>query len=112
MITWLIRRLLRLSIWNRLGKQLFARPHGSIVEFYDRMLEILTAKGLSRPAFQTPLEFAFDLGMPEAVKITEKYNAVRYGEKHLSRQEADEIENWLERLKTHEIAETRPKTST
>ena len=30
-----------LNIWRRLGKQLFARPHASIVAFYDRMLEYL-----------------------------------------------------------------------
>ena len=44
------------------------------------------------------LEFAFDLNMPEAVKITEKYNRVRFGEKNLSNDEADEIENWLQSL--------------
>jgi hypothetical protein len=36
--------------------------------------------------------------MPEAVKITEKYNRVRFGEKNLSDVEAKEIENWLSEL--------------
>ncbi len=40
--------------------------------------------------------------MPEAVKITEKYNRVRFGEKDLSKDESKEIENWLEKLETND----------
>jgi hypothetical protein len=40
--------------------------------------------------------------MPEAVKITEKYNRVRFGEKYLTKKEADEITNWLDGLNNYE----------
>jgi hypothetical protein len=62
------------------------------------MQKILASKGFLREAHQTPLEFAFALKMPEAVKITEKYNRVRFGEKNLSNAEAEEIESWLNNL--------------
>ena len=62
------------------------------------MQKVLASKGFTREPHQTPLEFAFALKMPEAVKITEKYNRVRFGEKNLSKDEAQEIENWLKNL--------------
>ena len=40
--------------------------------------------------------------MPEAVKITEKYNRVRFGEKNLSNDEVQEIEQWLDSLEKGE----------
>ncbi|MCO6511900.1 MAG: DUF4129 domain-containing protein [Aridibacter famidurans] len=49
---------------------------------------------------QTPLEFASATGFDEAVRITEKYNGVRFGEKELSEDESDAIENWLRVLET------------
>jgi hypothetical protein len=42
--------------------------------------------------------------MPEAVRITEKYNRVRFGEKNLSRDETQEIENWLENLENNSVS--------
>ncbi len=62
------------------------------------MLAVLASKGFTRQAIKTPLEFAFALGMPEAVKITEKYNGVRFGERSLTEPEADEIERWLKEI--------------
>jgi hypothetical protein len=62
------------------------------------MQKILARRGFERPSHQTPLEFAFALNMPEAVRITEKYNRVRFGEKNLSGDEAREIESWLKNL--------------
>ena len=41
--------------------------------------------------------------MPEAVSITEKYNGVRFGAKDISRDEADEIETLLERMKAKSV---------
>ncbi len=96
----LYRKVVKLKVWGRIWNRLFARRHASIVEFYDRMQQALEAKGLIRDPHQTPLEFAFAVGMPEAVSITEKYNRVRFGEKPLSRDEANEIENWLKELET------------
>jgi len=96
---WLFRKIKRLPIWQRLWDRFFERRHASIIEFYDRMQRILADKGWIREPHQTPLEFAYSSGMPEVVSITEKYNRVRFGEKNLSRDEADEIETWLKNLK-------------
>jgi len=94
-IVWLYRKIRRLDIWQRIYAWLKFRNETSIVEFYERMQKVLASKGFTRAAHQTPLEFAFALNMPEAVRITEKYNRVRFGEKNLSNDEVREIENWL-----------------
>lgn len=96
LFVWLYRKVVKLKVWGRLRERLFGRRHVSIVAFYERMLFVLAEKGFEREPYQTPLEFAYAVGAPEAVKITEKYNRVRFGEKGLSRDESDEIENWLE----------------
>jgi hypothetical protein len=99
LFVWLYRKIVKSKVWRRLWERLFAKRQASIVEFYDRMLTVLAGKGFEREPHQTPLEFAFDLGMPEAVKITEKYNRVRFGpKKYLTRRESAEIEEWLEGL--------------
>ena len=95
LVVWLYRKVLRLKLWQRLLDRLLRRRQASIVEFYERMQKRLAEKGIVREPHQTPLEFAFAVGTPEAVSITEKYNRVRFGEKHLSKTEAAEIEVWL-----------------
>ena len=95
LLVWLYRKVIRLTIWQKLHFWLKNKNETSIVEFYERMQRVLAIKGFTRLAHQTPLEFAFALNMPEAVRITEKYNRVRFGEKNLSNDEAKEIENWL-----------------
>lgn len=102
LIRSLVRRIIALSIWRRFWKRLFAKPHASIIEFYDRMLALLAEKGFTREPHQTPLEFAYAVDLTEAVKITEKYNRVRFGEKDLSADEASEIDSWLARLENKE----------
>jgi transglutaminase-like putative cysteine protease len=97
-IFWLYRKLRKLEIWPKLAAWLRRKNEKVIVEFYERMQKILASKGLRRPPHQTPLEFAFELNMPQAVRITEKYNGVRFGDKRLSRDEANEIEDWLKEL--------------
>lgn len=92
---WLYRKVVKWKVWQRLKERFFSKQRASIVEFYERMQRILASKGLLRQSHQTPLEFAFALNMPEAVMITEKYNRVRFGEKNLSNDEAEEIESWL-----------------
>ena len=99
-IFWLYRKLRKLEIWPKLAAWLRRKNEKVIVEFYERMQKILASKGLRRPPHQTPLEFAFGLNMPQAVRITEKYNGVRFGAKSLSRDEAREIEDWLKELET------------
>ncbi|MDQ6787303.1 MAG: DUF3488 and transglutaminase-like domain-containing protein [Acidobacteriota bacterium] len=97
---WLYRKIIKLEIWQKLSAWLKRKNETTIIEFYERMQKVLAGRGLTRAAHQTPLEFAFALNMPEAVKITEKYNRVRFGEKNLSSDETREIENWLEELET------------
>ncbi len=86
------------------------KNEATIVGFYERMQKVLASKGFTRKPHQTPLEFAFALNMPEAVNITEKYNCVRFGEKNLSKEEAEEIENWIEHLENNLILPTKFKT--
>ena len=84
-IIWLYRKIKRLDVWQRIYNWLKFRNETTIIEFYERMQKVLASKGFTRAAHQTPLEFAFALNMPEAVRITEKYNRVRFGEKNLSK---------------------------
>lgn len=104
-IVWLYRKIIKLVIWRNFFAWLKYKNERTIVEFYERMQKVLASKGLVRQSHQTPLEFAFALNMPEAVKITEKYNRVRFGEKNLSKDEAQEIESWLEKIKSGNIIE-------
>ena len=102
LLRWLVRRIIALAIWKRLWRSLFATPQASIIEFYERMLNSLAEKGFKREPYQTPLEFAYAVELPEAVMITEKYNRVRFGEKDLSADEASEIDSLLSRLSEEE----------
>ena len=97
-LIWIYRKIKKLKIWQNIFDWFKIKNKQTIVEFYGRMLKVLEKNGYTRAQHQTPLEFAFALDMPEAVKITEKYNRVRFGEKELSNDEASEIENWLNGL--------------
>jgi transglutaminase-like putative cysteine protease len=103
LLVWLYRKIIKMQIWQRIFIWLKRKNEATIVEFYERMQTVLASKGFRREPHQTPLEFAFALKMPEAVRITEKYNRVRFGEKNLSNDEANEIENWLENLKNSSL---------
>jgi protein-glutamine gamma-glutamyltransferase len=98
LFVWLGRKIRKLETWKRFILLFQRRKETTAVEFYQRMQKVLGKRGLRREPDQTPLEFAFALDMPEAVKITEKYNGVRFGEKNLSKDEAQEIEDWLKNL--------------
>ena len=94
------KRIVKLSVWKRF----FLRKNknaGNIIEFYEKMQNVLKQKGFIRQPHQTPLEFAFELNMPEAVYLTEKYNGVRFGEKQMSGSESKQINNWLARLENN-----------
>jgi transglutaminase-like putative cysteine protease len=112
---WLLIRLFKkfrqLKLWEKLRALFKRQKETSVVEFYQRMQKVLTKKGFKREDWQTPLEFAFALKMPTAVKITEKYHAVRFGEKNLNSDEAREIEDWLKDLENSEKPATFPLTS-
>ena len=98
-LRWSFGRLLKSRIWKRLRERLRKRPNSPIIRFYEEMIEILTARGVTRNSFQTPLEFAAATGIPEAVAITEKYHKVRFGDLSLSPQEAAEVQSLLDRLR-------------
>jgi hypothetical protein len=98
LLVWLYRKIIKLQIWQKMFIWLKRKNEATIVGFYERMQTVLASKGFRREPHQTPLEFAFALNMPEAVRITEKYNRVRFGEKNLSADESKEIEDWLKNL--------------
>ncbi len=100
-LMWAFRKIIRLKIWAKISAVFTRRKENSVIEFYQKMQKVLAKKGLKREAWQTPLEFAFALKMPPAVKITEKYHSVRFGEKNLSPEDSREIENWLKDLEDH-----------
>ncbi len=102
LLVWLYRKIVKLKVWHKLWNRLFARRHASVVGFYERMQTILAGKGFVRSPHQTPLEFAYAIGIPEVVNVTDKYNRVRFGEKDLSNTEADAIESWLKEISTAE----------
>ena len=74
----------------------------AVVEFYARMSAALASKGLSRPADQTPLEFAEATGSPEVLAITNAYNRVRFGARDLTGAEVEEVERHLQRIVNRE----------
>jgi transglutaminase-like putative cysteine protease len=103
LILWVVyRRAKKMDLWRKFVFWWRRKKQKSIVEFYERMEKVLASRGFQRQPHQTPLEFAFGLKMPEAVLITQKYNSVRFGEKNLSGEDFEEIENWLESLEKKE----------
>ncbi|MEQ1603596.1 MAG: DUF3488 and transglutaminase-like domain-containing protein [Pyrinomonadaceae bacterium] len=105
LLIWLIKKITRLQVWRRLFERLFSKTDRSIVEFYQRLIAILATQGFKRPPFQTPLEFAHAVDLPEAVSITQKYQQVRFGRYDLSSAEAEEIGEMLERLRKRDTPE-------
>ncbi len=70
----------------------------SSVEFYERLVNAMEQRGLSREKHLTPLEFANTLGQRQAMMITRAYNRVRFGKQRLTATEKREIENALSEL--------------
>jgi len=99
-LRWLWRKIAKLAVWGRIADWLSRRQVVTTVGFFARLQDILEARGFTRTPDQTPLEFAYASGFNEAVKVTEKYNAVRFGEMKLRKDESDDIENWLKALET------------
>lgn len=91
----LVKRIRRLGFWKIFRRRQVEDERRSAVEFYERMTKTLAARGLQRAAGETPLEFATATGMPEALKVTEIYNRVRFGDQKLSATESAQIEEWL-----------------
>ncbi len=95
MFVWLRRRVVKSKVWNLIRGRIFRGRRRSIIAFYEKMIRLLEERGFVREPHQTPLEFAFAVGMPEAVTVTEKYNRVRFGGKDLSEDEQNEIETLI-----------------
>lgn len=96
---WLINKIAKLAFWRRiLGR--WSSSRRSSIEFYERMMKAFAAKGIFRQGFQTPLEFAYSVGDPDAVMITERYQAVRFGGQLLTEDEEREIGKVLERIES------------
>jgi transglutaminase-like putative cysteine protease len=91
----LVRRIRRLGFWRLFRRRQAEDERASAVEFYERMIKTLAARGLKRSAGETPLEFASATKMPDALKITQAYNRVRFGDEKLSNDESAQIEEWL-----------------
>jgi transglutaminase-like putative cysteine protease len=68
------------------------------VDFYNRLLRALAKQGVTREAYQTPLEFASVCGSVDAAAITRVYNRVRFGNEQLTATDRGEIEDALARL--------------
>ncbi|HEX8920037.1 MAG TPA: DUF4129 domain-containing protein, partial [Pyrinomonadaceae bacterium] len=102
LLTLLFSRARRLGLWRGLRFWRTVTEGRSVIDFYERMVAVLAARGLERAADETPLEFAAATGMTEALKVTHAYNRVRFGEQRLSATEAAEIEAWLTRLEGKE----------
>lgn len=84
---------------QRLLSRLLARLRPSrrpvVLDFYDRMIAILESRGIVRDPHQTPLEFAVGLNMPAVARVTDAYNAVRFGNKQMTDHEAKELSDVL-----------------
>jgi protein-glutamine gamma-glutamyltransferase len=100
---WLVYRIRRFGfrrafkVWRREEEE-----RASVVKFYERMTQLLAARGLRREKNETPLEFAVATGIHEVMRITRAYNRVRYGAQALSSAEVTEIEQCLTRLEGKE----------
>lgn len=91
------RRWWRLT-WGRNTVLLNEEATYSSVQFYERLLNVMEQRGLSRDKHLTPLEFANTLDSGQALMITRAYNRVRYGNQRLSANEKREIERALSEL--------------
>ncbi|HYN86802.1 MAG TPA: DUF3488 and transglutaminase-like domain-containing protein [Pyrinomonadaceae bacterium] len=97
---FLVARVVRRRRAGRAGqaRDEAAGASASAVVFYERMTRALAARGHARAADQTPLEFAAALNSPEARRVTDAYNRVRYGERNLTTAETADIEKYLAEL--------------
>jgi transglutaminase-like putative cysteine protease len=68
------------------------------VEFYRRLIQLLAQRGIVRSSDQTPLEFASQIKVAEAMVITRAYNRVRFGGEQLSPLELRHVEQSLAEL--------------
>jgi hypothetical protein len=94
----LVARRVRHFGWRRGLKVWQTGSESSRVDFYERLVALLERQGIKREPHQTPWEFANSVGIPDAIRITEAYNRVRFGVEKLSASELVEIETSLSRF--------------
>lgn len=94
----LVLRFKRVDFWALFRRNRVSASRDSVVEFYTRMIRLFDSRGIARPKDQTPLEFAHQTGISEALMLTVAYNNVRFGGRELSGSEAKQIEDWLTSL--------------
>ncbi|CAN5694755.1 hypothetical protein BH20ACI3_BH20ACI3_31290 [soil metagenome] len=103
LVTVIFVRALRLG-WRR-GLTISrgtGEPKTATVDFYQRLMDLLAQRGVSRLSDETPLEFASNLGSKETLAITRLYNRVRFGSQQLSTAELREIDQTLVALEGKE----------
>jgi protein-glutamine gamma-glutamyltransferase len=96
---FLTRRIRRLGWWR--GLQVWNvsdESESSHIDFYERLLALLAKRGYTRETHQTPLEFAVQVGVADAARITWAYNRVRFGRQELSTVERRTLEESLANL--------------
>jgi protein-glutamine gamma-glutamyltransferase len=67
--------------------------------FYRELVAILAKSGSTRRASQTPMEFAEETGLREAVELTAIYHRIRFGERTLDRSTHERIKALLRDLR-------------
>lgn len=99
LIRWILRFLKkRGGLWRRrlLGLKI---QHPEADAIYNELTELLSKEGYVRDACHTPLEFALSTPFPEAIKVTELYNRIRFSDDDASistlRKEAAELLNGM-----------------
>jgi hypothetical protein len=89
------------SLWGRnLATAAGEDATYATVDFYERLINALEQRGMSRDKHQTPLEFANTLDSGQAMMITRAYNRVRFGRQRLTATEKREIEKALFELES------------
>lgn len=76
------------------------------LEFYDRLSQLLEARGIRRPAHQTPLEFSESISfLPQSAydavrRLTELFYRIRYGNRELSSAQQKRVIRTLDDLRS------------
>ncbi len=99
-LIWLSRKLIASGIWRRWIRRRSDGPGRSRIEFYENMLEIVGRQGFRRETWQTPLEFAYAVGTPEVLAVTESYQQVRFGRHEMTQEENAHINDLLTAIET------------
>lgn len=85
-------------IARRLRRKRVAADAATVL--YQKMELALRKVGMKRSEHQTPMEFAVASGIPEAVKLTDRYQYHRFGGRELTKNEALEFESLIAKIKT------------